>query len=410
VGFTQALNLAGLIVMAIPAVQFFNEAREASNAWEGAEARGAKAREALFGRARMDENAPDIVHILLDGYARQDILQDFFLYDNSPFLDTLKSMGFKVADRAQTPYYATFYVMSSVFNSQYMADIIPETFKDAPASKAASARAYVRARVQKSNVILELKKNGYFIANNKSEFSPMWIRKTDRTFFNQKGVFNSLETNILTQSTFGIILHGVTSADILRAIFDNENEKNLPSPHFLFLHALAPHAPFDITAEGLSPGPAGIGRRLTEANAFVRDDPVRREIYRKGYLEKLKFTNTVVLPYIRDLIANHKRPLIIILHGDHGSALYLHNNQVKKTCLRERFSPMLAVYSSDGRLQESLPQDMNLVNIYRLIFNIYFNTETPLLKSYSYFPTNEDTIGLLPLDEADLERPCTPTP
>ena len=55
------------------------------------------------------------------------------------------------------------------------------------------------------------------------------------------------------------------------------------------------------------------------------------------------------------------------------------------TCLQERFSPLLAVYSSDDRLQRSLPYDLNLANLYRLVFNTYFGTEMPLLPNRSVF-------------------------
>ena len=55
------------------------------------------------------------------------------------------------------------------------------------------------------------------------------------------------------------------------------------------------------------------------------------------------------------------------------------------TCVQERFSPLLAVYASDDRLQRSLPDDLNLANLYRLVFNTYFGTEMPLLPNRSVF-------------------------
>jgi hypothetical protein len=51
----------------------------------------------------------------------------------------------------------------------------------------------------------------------------------------------------------------------------------------------------------------------------------------------------------------------------------------------ERFAPLLAVYSNDGRLQRALPRDINLTNLYRVVFNTYFGTEMPMLPDRSVF-------------------------
>lgn len=51
----------------------------------------------------------------------------------------------------------------------------------------------------------------------------------------------------------------------------------------------------------------------------------------------------------------------------------------------ERFAPLLAAYSSDGRLQQALPPDINLTNLYRVVFNTYFGTDMPMLPNRSFF-------------------------
>ena len=50
---------------------------------------------------------PDIYYIILDGYSRDDTLQDFFDYDNSQFLKALEDMGFYVARCSQSNYAQT---------------------------------------------------------------------------------------------------------------------------------------------------------------------------------------------------------------------------------------------------------------------------------------------------------------
>jgi len=50
---------------------------------------------------------PNIYYIILDGYARGDVLQEIYGYDNSEFLDHLATQGFYVADRSRANYCQT---------------------------------------------------------------------------------------------------------------------------------------------------------------------------------------------------------------------------------------------------------------------------------------------------------------
>ena len=86
------------------------------------------------------------------------------------------------------------------------------------------------------------------------------------------------------------------------------------------------------------------------------------------------------------------RPTGIILHGDHGSGLHFNLDHLDEKCLWERYSPLLAVYSSDGRFQEAVAAGTSLVNVYRIFFNTYFNSGLPVLQNrYFYAPFSELT-------------------
>jgi hypothetical protein len=64
---------------------------------------------------------PDIYYIILDGYGREDTLQEYLHFDNSQFIDFLESRGFDVADRSQANYNHTIYSISSSLNMNYIA-------------------------------------------------------------------------------------------------------------------------------------------------------------------------------------------------------------------------------------------------------------------------------------------------
>ena len=51
------------------------------------------------------DERPDIYYIILDGYARQDTLKEFYKYDNSAFMDGLAARGFYVAAESRSNYF-----------------------------------------------------------------------------------------------------------------------------------------------------------------------------------------------------------------------------------------------------------------------------------------------------------------
>ncbi|MBC7815356.1 MAG: hypothetical protein IAG10_00490, partial [Planctomycetaceae bacterium] len=66
-----------------------------------------------------DAQRPDIYYIILDGYGRNDVLQKYYDFDNSEFLDSLRQRGFYVADKSCTNFTATAFSLSSSLNMRY---------------------------------------------------------------------------------------------------------------------------------------------------------------------------------------------------------------------------------------------------------------------------------------------------
>ncbi|MEE9258418.1 MAG: hypothetical protein V3U37_02645, partial [Nitrospinaceae bacterium] len=81
----------------------------------------------------------------------------------------------------------------------------------------------------------------------------------------------------------------------------------------------------------------------------------------------------------------------------------------EKSCIRERFTTFFAVYSSDGGLQKDFPNDLNLVNMYRVIFNKLFDLELPLLPAKSFFVPWSDLTAIERINPKQLDRKCKKT-
>jgi len=65
----------------------------------------------------------DIYLILLDGYARQDALEQVFDVDERPFLQALEARGLMVSNHARTSYAFTVQVLMSMFHVALLSDI-----------------------------------------------------------------------------------------------------------------------------------------------------------------------------------------------------------------------------------------------------------------------------------------------
>ncbi len=178
---------------------------------------------------------------------------------------------------------------------------------------------------------------------------------------------------------------GLREASVPPETFTKPYERELTGPYFLYMHLLTPHPPFDVTRTGEVLPPEGGFWSMNDGSHYTKHLPEREESYRRGYVEKLIYTNNGILSLVRRVIGEASRPTIVIVHGDHGGGKHFDHDSAEQSCMAERFAPLLAVYSSDGRLQRALPGDINLTNLYRVVFNTYFGTEMPMLPDRSVF-------------------------
>ncbi len=73
---------------------------------------------------------PDIYYIILDGYARSDVMSELFGFDNRPFLERLERRGFYIATRSTANYCQTPLSLSSSLNAVYLNGLIPASSHD----------------------------------------------------------------------------------------------------------------------------------------------------------------------------------------------------------------------------------------------------------------------------------------
>lgn len=363
----------------------------------------------IFASAKATKVKPDIYHITLDGYARTDVLREQYGFDNTDFLDRIRGLGFAVAEGATVPYNQTQLVMRSIFDGTYL-----HQFDEGESITESSYRMRIKEQFLNNSTFTALTRMGYRIGATHTEYTPMDIGRHDMFAPRPWFELTPFERAAFEESALRLIAHRFDSLDpresysvsLIRDAYSAPFTQTLERPFFLFTHQLAPHPPFDVSRDGGRRKTIRLADRLSDATNFHNGVEGLRAEYKEGYLEKLRFINAETGKYLLRLIKELPDPKIVIVHGDHGGGLYVDHKFLDKTCAKERFSPLLAVYSSDGQLQSSLGKDFNLVNLYRLVFNTYFGTDLPILESNNYFAPRPEPFNHISVSEEHWERSC----
>jgi hypothetical protein len=318
---------------------------------------------------------PDIYYIILDGYARADILEEFYQYDNSEFLQGLTQKGFYISPKSRSNYCQTLLSLASSLNLTYLDDLVRQIGSEA------DDRAPLREMCWNSRVSEFLREHGYLIVAFSS--GPGMAMKTADIYVMPRLSLNEFENLLLTTTPISIILGKRTQYDLHRErllyVFDHLADRTrLNIALFVFCHILVPHPPFVLGKNG---------EKITPNREFSFDDGVAsigKDKYVEGYRDQLIFINKKIVATINKIISSSPQPPIIILQADHGPASILDWENPDNPGLKERMAIFNAYYLPDGG-QEELYKDITPVNTFRIIFNHYFGTDLELLEDKCYF-------------------------
>ena len=356
----------------------------------------------------VESDDPDIYFIVIDTYARADILETCFHIDNAPFLAKLRRRGFTIADGSYANYGQTLLSIASSLNMEHMAQNTTLAGKPSPDIKPAVDM------IKHSRVAALLKARGYAVLSL-SEFWQTELENVDIGF--RTGTERSKHVEIDPVPPFCKIVLDMTPLGPLTPQLsdwlDGEPEIDTSSeddrkylamwksrrkffdllgtmprqdrPMFVFAHTLGLHAPLFFDRRG----------NLSDERPSFRWEPGILELngtrqtlqeYEQRYADHLAAINTLTLRAVDTILNNATRPTVIILQGDHGPSGFHARTHGEAMALREQMAIFNACYFSDGPPRALYPE-YSPVNTFRLLFNHYFGTEYPLLPDRSYFST-----------------------
>jgi len=340
------------------------------------------------------DTLPDIYYIILDRYASASTLEEVYDFDNSEFLDYLSSKGFYVASESSSNYPETHQSLASSLNMKYvnyLGEELGEDFTDL---------SPFYARLQDYEVWHFLKSKGYKFIHFGSWWEP--TRKNDHADMN----FNYWEipefsmTLFKTTMLYPIALEGSRLSlphwlqspfleefrmgqwERVPYIFDQLAEiPNMKEPTFAFAHMLISHPPYVFNRDG---------SYLTEEEANKRSIEI-------NYVDQLIFTNSKVRELIDELLSSSEVPPIIILQADEGPYPGGQDKwegkgewkepvgweEATEAELREKMRILNAYYLPNVSKDVFYPS-ISPVNSFRLVFNLYFDTDFELLPDRSY--------------------------
>ena len=323
--------------------------------------------------AQAPADAPDVYLLLLDGYARSDIMRDRYGLDDSPFISGLAQRGFDVATQSHSNYLTTNLSLSSFLNHRQLRDVPALEPLIADPSSAEGPPVY---RATSTPAILDdFRSIGYETITISSGFEQVAVRGADQ--FLDTGQINEFEIQLLRLSLVAPIATMIApdvfsgqQRDRIESILGAvEAMADAPSdrPRFVFAHVPSPHVPWVNRADG-SP------RLVTNLERYYWDTPetsgLTREEIVDAYTGQSIYIGRRTLAAIDSLIAASPRPPVIFVLSDHGSVLDVTAQNVE-TRLRNLFAAYTPGHDA------LYADDVTLVNVVPTLFDAYFGVSLP---------------------------------
>ncbi|KAA3637084.1 MAG: hypothetical protein DWP97_01480 [Calditrichaeota bacterium] len=326
---------------------------------------------------------PDIYFFVLDGYARADVLRDYYQYDNSEFLSFLRDNNFYLADSSTSNYAQTLLSVAATLNLNYIPEI-------GDFYHLSHDRMPLAKKLWDNKFFTMLKERGYEIISYATGLN--YTEFVDADKFLSPNISLSQYQNILLSYTPIPYLFDLEKSqydlhrDRILYAFDNlADAASDKKPSFVFIHVIAPHPPFVFDAQG-RPIEADRTYSITDGTGFMQHGGSVDE-YIQQYRDQLAYISKLTQKAINDIFESYddNKPIIVI-QGDHGPGSQTHWNLVEQTDMHERFSILNAVYTPDNK-SGKFYHSMTPINTFRIISNKFLKTEFPLLFDSSYFST-----------------------
>lgn len=333
---------------------------------------------------------PDIYYIIMDSYARSDVLQNSFSFDNHEFDEYLRSKGFVMARKSKANYQITELSIASSLNMRYLDDFNEYKLASDP------RHDLLCEMIDNNDAAKFLRSKNYSIINISSGVGATDKNRYADVQIDNRG-FGEFESKLMNTTPLMIpqirrFLTGDKEASRVLDAFDSLTDTQaIRGPKFVFAHIVCPHPPylFDENGESIRDINWGAGSK----DKAQKDIDSYKDV--ESYLGQLAFINKKLISLMEELLSGPRSP-VIILQSDHGPAFYENDAHQSpsgwptESNLEERMSILNAYYFPPSSLLDN-KRDMSVwstispVNSLRAVFNFYFNADYEILEDRCYY-------------------------
>ena len=338
---------------------------------------------------------PDIYYIIVDRYPSATIAMNNFYFDNSEFLNFLKDRGFKIVPNTKANYGFTTTSLAATLNMRFL-----DTIQTQMGSASTDSTPYLNL-IENNEVVRYLKNKGYLYLHFGPEYGPTFNDKNaDYNYHYWHDPFNLSEffRKYLDQTAFNPLLNfitRITEGDVDSTEEDRLDSYNLaidqlnkvadsakaPGPKFVFVHSFLTHVPYVFDKDG---------NYLSEKKALDMDQ-------HSLFIEQILSANKYIKQLIQKIQENSKIPPIIVLQSDEGPYPDRFRANIKtfdwRQATNEEFNQKFRILNA--YYLPTVPEDKQdlpktPINTFRVIFNLYFNENLPLLPDKSFAQVGGD--------------------
>jgi hypothetical protein len=339
---------------------------------------------------RMPEKLPNIYYIIVDGYGREDILNEVYNYDNTPFIEFLESKGFYVAAKSRANYFYTELSLASTLNLDYLDELAKiygiETL----------GPQQVTSLLENSRISRFLKSVGYNYIAFSTCISNVKFTQADylMSHYLTLSEFENilLNTTPLPQLFKGFISQYNFHREQILYTLDNLVQVGKKyDPAFIFAHVMIPHPPFVFDENGNATG-QDVTFTIDDGDVLKKYG-ITQEEYINKYKKQIIFTNKYMTKTVNNILDSAETPPVIILQSDHGPRSQFYWEDRERSNLKEAISNLNALYIPDYDRGKLYPQ-LSPVNNFRVVLNEYFGVNYPLLEDRSFFSYKDSRFDL----------------
>lgn len=316
--------------------------------------------------------SPDVYVIVVDGYARSDVLREYYGFDNSPFLSALDELGFSTLSKSSANYAWTFLSLASALNMSSLDELATKIGSGSHDQRRA------QDMIRDNAVLAFLKGRGYRTIQLASAWAGTRVNPyADEVRVGRKHIMADDFARALVDSSLLVIHNARLLQDMAMFYLDQfdglEDTAAEPGPKMVFSHFLLPHHPYIFDRDGA----------VVHNGSFVDILLYRKAQWRRtdAYVEQLQFLNTRLLEALRTILRSSSSPPIIVLISDHGPLVLSVDTEGSKRARLDNLTAALLPGAPAGLL----PEDVQLINVFPIILNHYFHAGLALQPPARYY-------------------------